>query len=117
MSARNAVTLPRTGSRGRALLAAMLAGPGTLYQLAERSGLDADPDASEAMLRACLDAMLRNGAVKLDVITYSITLLARLAVTRTVAAAYVGQVATSHYRGPSMPMPVRVVRAARGVRS
>lgn len=107
------IKLPRIGSRGMALLQALLAGPGTPYKLCERSGLDADPEATEAMLRGALDTLLRNGAAKIDDITYSITLHGRQALTKEVVA-YVGQVATPHYRGPAMSMPVRVVRAAQG---
>jgi hypothetical protein len=109
-------TLCQPGSRTHALLTALLAGPGTYYQICERAGFDIEDNRTDYALRKIFDHMI-GGAVRLVGITYHLTDEARLALGEKSAAPLVGQVAGPAYRGTAYVAPVRIARCAAGARA
>lgn len=105
---RSGVTLPKQGSRSYALLLAMLAGPGTFYQISERAGFDIEEAGMEHRLRMIFSRFIQ-GNVRLVGIRYVLKDASRaLLLGREPEQA--GLVATPHFRGTVGAMPVVVVR-------
>lgn len=104
-------SLPRNPSRAYTLLKELLNGPGTMYQLCERAGIDLD-DTDVAHRVRLLFAELLGGHATVDRITYTITERARAQFALDAKEAYVGQVALP--RPLPAPRPVTVVRRAAG---
>lgn len=102
--------LPHPNSRSYALLQALVARPGTFYQVVERAGFDIEATGMEQRLRL----IFTNGIeahVRLDGIMYEIKEASRDAMLGIKhAAAPAGQVAAPHFRGVTGAMPVLVVR-------
>lgn len=94
----------------QALSQALLDGPATFYQLCERANVSIETEYAETVARVTVSGMISAGAMRFDGIMLSTT-------TRAAPVAHVGQVATSHHRGPSERMPVLVVRASQGARA
>lgn len=104
--------LPDPRHASHKLLTAMLAGPGTFYQICERADIDVESKRVENGQRALFDDMVDAGQVKFDGRAYLLTIAARDALSPP--AAYVGQVAGAAYRGPNCATPVTIVRRAAG---
>ena len=102
------VTLPKQGSRSYALLQAMLAGPGTFYQICERAGFDIEEAGMEHRLRMIFSRFIQ-GNVRLAGIRYVLKDASRAALLGA-GPDQSGQVATPHFRGTVGAMPVVVVR-------
>lgn len=102
------VPLPKPGSRTYALLQALMAGPGTFYQLAERAGFDLEMPGVEGCLRLIFSRSIP-GHARLDGIKYVLKEATRNALLG-IEAPPGGQVATPHFRGSACAMPVRIVR-------
>jgi hypothetical protein len=102
------VTLPKQGSRSYALLQAMLAGPGTFYQICERAGFDIEDAGLEHRLRMIFSRFIQ-GNVRLVGIRYVLKDASRAALLGA-EPEQPGQVATPHFRGTVGAMPVVVVR-------
>lgn len=102
------VTLPKQGSRSYALLQAMLAGPGTFYQICERAGFDIEEAGMEHRLRMIFSRFIQ-GNVRLAGIRYALKDASRAALLGA-GPDQSGQVATPHFRGTVGAMPVVVVR-------
>jgi hypothetical protein len=102
------VTLPKQGSRSYALLQAMLAGPGTFYQICERAGFDIEEAGMEHRLRMIFSRFIQ-GNVRLAGIRYVLKDASRAALLGA-EPEQSGQVATQHFRGTVGAMPVVVVR-------
>lgn len=100
--------MPYVGSRPYLVLQALLAGPGTFYQICERAGLDIEEPGMEPCMRKHFGSLLL-AHIELNNITYSIKASTRQALQAKPAAS-VCSVATAHHRGPSAPQPVTVVR-------
>lgn len=100
--------LPKPGSRTYALLQALMAGPGTFYQLAERAGFDIEEHGMEGRLRMIFARGIPRHA-RLDGITYVLREATRNALLG-IDPPPAGQVATPHFRGSACAMPVLVVR-------
>lgn len=100
-------SLPRNPSRAYTLLKELLNGPGTMYQLCERAGIDLD-DTDVAHRVRTLFAELLGGHATVDRITYTITERARIQFSLDSKVPFVGQVAQA--RPMPMAMPVTVVR-------
>lgn len=107
--------LPDPRHAAHKLLSAMLAGPGTFYQICERADVDVESKRVENGQRALFDAMVDAGHAKFDCHVYSITIAARDALSPP--APYVGQVAGPAYRGIAHFAPVTIVRRAAGARA
>ena len=105
---RTGITLPKQGSRSYALLQAMLAGPGTFYQICERAGFDIEEAGMEHRLRMIFSRFIQ-GNVRLVGIRYVLKDVSRAALLGA-EAEQPGQVATPHFRGTVGAMPVVVVR-------
>ncbi|QKY09532.1 hypothetical protein [Janthinobacterium lividum] len=105
---RSGVTLPKQGSRSYALLQAMLAGPGTFYQICERAGFDIEEAGMEHRLRMIFSRFIQ-GNVHLVGIRYVLKDASRAALLGA-EPGQSGQVATPHFRGTVGAMPVVVVR-------
>ena len=99
------IKIPAKSLRRNALLTAMLAGSGTIYQLCERADIDIGTVTQEHAVRHLFELMIQSGLARIDGIVYSISRHARAALA-PVAPAALGQAATSHYRGPACAMPV-----------
>ncbi|NBV16811.1 hypothetical protein [Janthinobacterium sp.] len=102
------VTLPKQGSRSYALLQAMLAGPGTFYQICERAGFDIEEAGMEHRLRMIFSRFIQ-GNVRMVGIRYVLK-DASLAAMQGAEPEQPGQVATPHFRGTAGAMPVVIVR-------
>ncbi|WP_035819838.1 hypothetical protein [Janthinobacterium sp. RA13] len=100
--------MPYVGSRPYLVLQALLAGPGTFYQICERAGLDIEEPGMEPCMRKHFAGLLL-AHIELNNITYTIKTSTRQAL-QAKPAACVCSVATAHHRGPSEPQPVTVVR-------
>ena len=105
---RSGVSLPKHGSRSSALLQAMLAGPGTFYQICERAGFDIEEGGMEHRLRMIFSRFIQ-GNVRLIGIRYVLKDASRAALLGAEPEQH-GQVATPHFRGTVGAMPVVVVR-------
>jgi hypothetical protein len=105
--------LPAKSLRQYALLTALLPRAGTFYQVCERAGIDIDFATSEIPVRHLFEVLMQSGAIRLDGILYALTPRARLALT-PVEDAPSGSVATAHYRGPNLMLPVTIVRRSAG---
>lgn len=105
---RSGITLPKQGSRSYALLQAMLAGPGTFYQICERAGFDIEEAGMEHRLRMIFSRFIQ-GNVRLVGIRYVLKDASRAAL-HGAEPELPGQVATPHFRGTVGAMPVVVVR-------
>jgi len=102
------VTLPKQGSRSYALLQAMLAGPGTFYQICERAGFDIEEAGMEHRLRMIFSRFIQ-GNVRLVGIRYVLKDASR-ALLLGAEPEQPGHVATPHFRGTVGVMPILVVR-------
>lgn len=100
--------LPKPESRSYALLQALIAGPGTFYQIAERAGFDIDEAGMESRLRMIFSRGIQ-GHARLDGIMYVLKEASRAALLG-IQAEPAGQVAAPHFRGVAGAMPVLVVR-------
>ena len=107
--------LPNPRSGAHRLLTALLAGPGTFYQICERANVDIEDDRAEAIQRALFDEIVDGRQAYLVGLVYNITTPARNALAP--AAPYVGQVAGPAHRGPGRPTPVLIARRAAGARA
>ena len=105
---RSGVTLPKQGSRSYALLQAMLAGPGTFYQVCERAGFDIEEAGMEHRLRMIFSRFIQ-GNVRLVGIRYVLKDASRAALLGA-EPEKPGQVATPHFRGTVGAMAVVVIR-------
>lgn len=105
---RSGVTLPKQGSRSYALLQALLAGPGTFYQICERAGFNIEEAGMEHRLRMIFSRFIQ-GNVRLVGIRYVLKDASRAALMGA-ELEQPGQVATPHFRGTAGAMPVIVVR-------
>lgn len=103
--------LPRVNSRPHRLLRALLAGPGTFYQVCERAGLNIEMLRDESITRALVADLLCTGAIQQRGIVYAITPRARMAL-EIAPEPFCGQMAAPHYRGAAASMPVLVTRRA-----
>lgn len=102
------VTLPKQGSRSYALLQALLAGPGTFYQICERAGFDIEEAGMEHRLRMIFSRFIQ-GNVRLVGIRYVLKDASRAALLGG-EPEQPGQVATPHFRGTVGAMAVVVIR-------
>ena len=102
------VTLPKKGSRSYVLLQAMLAGPGTFYQVCERAGFDIEEAGMEHRLRMIFSRFIQ-GNVRLIGIRYVLKDASRAALLGA-EPEQSGQVATPHFRGTVGATPVVIVR-------
>jgi len=102
------ILLPKPGSRSYVLLQALIAGPGTFYQIAERAGIDIEEPGIEHRLRMIF-ARGMQGHVRVSGILYELKDASRDAMLG-IKPAPQGQVAAPHFRGVVGAMPVLVVR-------
>ena len=100
--------LPKPESRSYALLQALIAGPGTFYQICERAGFDIEEAGMESRLRMIFSRGIQ-GHARLDGIMYVLKEASRAALLG-IQTAPAGQVAAPHFRGVAGAMPVLVVR-------
>ena len=105
---RSGITLPKQGSRSYALLQALLAGPGTFYQICERAGFDIEEAGMEHRLRMIFSRFILGNVRQLG-IRYVLKDASRAALLGS-EPEQPGQVATPHFRGTVGAMPVVVVR-------
>ena len=105
---RSGITLPKLGSRSYVLLQALLAGPGTFYQICERAGFDIEEAGMEHRLRMIFSRFIQ-GNVRQVGIRYVLKDASRAALLG-VEPEQPGEVATPHFRGTVGVMPVVVVR-------
>lgn len=109
--------LPKPDCRSYALLRALIAGPGTFYQIAERAGFDIEEAGIEHRLRMIFARGIQ-GHVRVSGILYELKDASRAAMLG-IKPPLQGQVAAPHFRGVAGAMPVLVVRrsttAMRGV--
>lgn len=102
--------LPHPNSRSYALLQALVARPGTFYQVVERAGFDIDATGMEQRLRLIFTHGIEHH-MRQDGIMYEIKEASRDAMLGIKPApAPAGQVAAPHFRGATSAMPVLVVR-------
>ena len=102
--------LPHPSSRSYALLQALVARPGTFYQVVERAGFDIEATGMEQRLRLIFTHGIQHH-VHQDGIIYTIKVASRDAMLGIKpSAATAGQVAAPHFRGAASAMPVLVVR-------
>lgn len=106
--------LPDPRHAAHKLLTALLAGPGTFYQICERADIDVESKRAETGQRILFDGLVDGGHAKFVGITYSITSAARAALDPP--APYVGQVAGPAYRGAPNVGAVTIARRAVGAR-
>lgn len=104
----NRVSLPKPESRTYALLQALMAGPGTFYQIAERAGFDLEAPGVEGCLRMIFSRSIPAHA-RMDGIKYVLKEATRHAMLG-IDSVRAGQVATPHFRGTTHAMPVLIVR-------
>ena len=102
------ILLPKPGSRSYALLQALIAGPGTFYQIAERAGFDIEEPGIENRLRMIFARGIK-GHVRVSRIQYELKDASRDAMLG-IKPPPQGQVAAPHFRGVAGAMPVLVVR-------
>lgn len=102
--------LPKPDTRSYALLQALLAGPATFYQAAERAGFDIEEAGVEHRLRMIFARGIQ-GHARLDGILYVLKDASRAALLG-IQPPTPGQVAAPHFRGVTVAMPVLVVRRA-----
>ncbi len=100
--------LPKLESRSYALLQALIAGPGTFYQICERAGFDIEEAGMENRLRMILARGIQVH-VRVSGTLYELKDASRDALLG-IKSAPQGQVATPHFRGVAGAMPVLVVR-------
>lgn len=102
-------------SRSYALLQALIAGPGTFYQICERAGFDIEEAGMEHRLRMIFSRGIQ-GHVRVSGILYELKDVSRDALLG-IRLPPQGHVAAPHFRGVAGAMPVLVVRRqAAGVR-
>lgn len=99
---------PRKGSLPDQVLQTLLEAPGTFYQVCERIGVDLEQPGVTPRMREIFGNLMLS-FIKLDNITYSLTVTARQALQVKPGDA-TGSIAAPHYRGPSVALPVTVVR-------
>lgn len=104
------IPLPNPDSRSYALLQALVAGPGTFYQIVERAGFDIEEAGIEHRLRMIFSRGIQ-GHVRLAGILYVLKDASRDALLG-IKPPQLGQVAAPHFRGVAGTMPVLVVRRA-----
>lgn len=104
----NRISLPKPDSRTYALLQALMAGPGTFYQIAERAGFDIEEHGMESRLRMIFARGIPRHA-RLDGITYVLKEATRNAMLG-IEPPPASLVATPHFRGSACAIPVLVVR-------
>lgn len=102
------ILLPKPGSRSYVLLQALIAGPGTFYQVCERAGFDIEEAGMEIRLRMIFSRGIQ-GHVRTSGILYELK-DASLDAMLGIKPAPQGQVAAPHFRGVATAMPVLVVR-------
>lgn len=102
------LTLPKPESRSYALLQALIAGPGTFYQIAEHAGFDIEEAGIEHRLRMIFARGIQ-GHVRASGILYEFKDASRDALLG-IKPAPLGQVVAPHFRGVAGAMPVLVVR-------
>ena len=102
--------LPKPASRSYALLQALIAGPGTFYQICERAGFDIEEAGMESRLRMIFARGIQ-GHVRVSGILYELKDASRDAMLGIKPTSQ-GQVAAPHFRGVVGAMPVLVVRRA-----
>ncbi len=100
--------LPKPESRSYALLQALIAGPGTFYQIAERAGFDIEEAGMENRLRMIFSGGIQ-GHVRVSGILYELKDASRDAMLG-IKPPPQGQIAAPHFRGVVGAMPVLVVR-------
>ena len=100
--------LPKPGSRSYALLQALITGPGTFYQIAERAGFDIEEAGIEHRLRMIFERGIQ-GHVRVSGILYELKDASRDALLG-IKPVPQGKVAAPHFRGVAVAMPVLVVR-------
>lgn len=100
--------LPKPESRSYALLKALITGPGTFYQIAERAGFDIEEAGIEHRLRMIFARGIQ-GHVRVSGILYELKDASRDAML-DIKPPPQGQVAAPHFRGVAGAMPVLVVR-------
>ena len=100
--------LPKPESRSYTLLQALIAGPGTFYQVCERAGFDIEEAGMEHRLRIIFARGIQ-GHVRASGILYELKGASRDAMLGIKPASQ-GQVAAPHFRGVAGAMPVLVVR-------
>ena len=100
--------LPKPGSCSYALLQALIAGPGTFYQIAERAGFDIEDAGIEHRLRMIFARGIK-GHVRVSGILYELKDASRDAMLG-IKPPPQGQIAAPHFRGVVGAMPVLVVR-------
>ncbi|WP_426076493.1 hypothetical protein [Janthinobacterium sp. PSPC3-1] len=103
--------LPKPDSRSYALLQALIAGPGTFYQIAERAGFDIEEAGIEHRLRMIFARGIQ-GHVRVSGILYELKDASRDAMLG-IKPPPQGQVAAPHFRGVAGAMPVLVVRRSK----
>src|SRR5471030_2086990 len=103
------ISIPQKHTRAFSLLAELMRGPGTFYQLCERAALSIESKTDERNVRHALDTLHRTGAARLSGVTYSITDRARAAMGGP-SAPWIGQIAGPAYRGTPTCFPVKIVR-------
>ena len=107
--------LPKLESRSYALLQALIAGPGTFYQICERAGFDIEEAGMESRLRMIFARGIQSH-VRISGILYELKDASRDAMLG-IKPPPQGEVAAPHFRGVAGAMPVLVVRRqAVGVR-
>ena len=102
------ILLPKPGSRSYMLLQALIAGPGTFYQIAERAGFDIEEAGIEHRLRMIFARGIQ-GHLRVSGILYELKETSRDAMLG-IKPVLQGQVAAPHFRGVAGAMPVLVVR-------
>ena len=90
------------------LLQALIAGPGTFYQICERAGFDIEEAGMESRLRMIFARGIQ-GHVRVSGILYQLKDASRDAMLG-IKPPPQGQIAAPHYRGVAGAMPVLVVR-------
>jgi hypothetical protein len=106
--------LPKPESRSYALLQALIAGPGTFYQICERAGFDIEEAGMESRLRMIFARGIQ-GYVRVSGILYELKDASRDAMLG-IKPPPQGQIAAPHFRGVAGAMPVLVVRRQAAVR-
>lgn len=100
--------IPKPESHSYSLLQALIAGPGTFYQVCERAGFDIEEAGMEHRLRMIFARGIQ-GHVRVSGILYELKDASRDAMLG-IKPAPQDQVATPHFRGVAGDMPVLVVR-------
>jgi hypothetical protein len=100
--------LPPPHATAARVLRALLAAPGTFYQICERAGLAIETDREERAQRSIFATLVDDGHARQSGLIYSLTSEARAELAPP--APYVGQAAGPAYRGIVYVAPALVVR-------